>query len=228
MPQLTLWVRGLSRDQILLYIPWHWVTFPSHFFFCPAVKNDSFKGNWNSKKRKKPWKRLLNNFQLWLGIGEIENRLEERWLSSHALDFGWVLVQDNHFLEGELQGDSEITFLFLDPQQRHCRGIRQSPKKPLKETDYEKHEIQAPPLHSTEGPCRGLSVLRELHCLTKEQDWVQIIRGNETWRRLSLPFLEAGVPSRTYTKVLGCLFLCAPNSESILLSPSQTFITLFF
>lgn len=151
MPQLTLWVRGLSRDQILLYIPWHWVTFPSHFFFCPAVKNDSFKGNWNSKKRKKTWKRLLNNFQLWLGIGEIENRLEERWLSSHALDFGWVLVQDNHFLEGELQGDSEITFLFLDPQQRHCGGIRQSPKKPLKETDYEKHEIQAPPLHSTAG-----------------------------------------------------------------------------
>lgn len=68
-------------------------------------------------------------------------------LFSHALEFILVSVQDNHLLEGEPQGDCEITFLFLDQEQQHCDGIRQSLKKHLKETDYKEHEIHWLPLY---------------------------------------------------------------------------------
>lgn len=39
---------------------------------------------------------------------------QECLLFSHALEFVLVSVQENHFCEGELQGDCEITFLSLD------------------------------------------------------------------------------------------------------------------
>lgn len=53
---------------------------------------------------------------------------QECLLFSHDLEFVLVSVQENHFCEGELQGDCEITFLSLDQGQKHCEGIRQAPE----------------------------------------------------------------------------------------------------
>lgn len=56
---------------------------------------------------------------------------------------------------------------------------------------------------SSRVSAKGIWVLWEMYSVTKEQDWALIIQENETLRRLSLPFLEAGFPSRIYMKVLG-------------------------
>lgn len=137
---------------------------------------------------------------------------QECLLFSHALEFVLVSVQENRFCEGELQGDFEITFLSLDQEWKHCEGIRQSLKKHLKETDYKKHKIRwLPSLHTSLLPPpsvpgsvqKDIWVLWKMYSVTKEQDWALIIQKNETWRRLNLLFLGAGIPSRMYTKVLG-------------------------
>lgn len=74
------------------------------------------------------------------GSGKLKTG-QECLLFSHALEFVLVSVQENHFCEGERQGNCEITFLSLDQEQKHCEGIRESLKKHLKETDYKKHKI---------------------------------------------------------------------------------------
>lgn len=204
-----IWVRGTKQRPNITYPGT--ATFPSlTFFLFAAVRNDSYEGNWNNKNRKKPWERLLNNFQSWLGSREIENR--PRMLAfSHALEFILVSVQENHFCEGELQGDCEITFLFLDQEQQHCGGFRQSPRKHLKETDHKKHNLHGfhlptsllPPLSGPGSVQKGIWVLWEMYSVAREQDQALIIQENGTLRRLSLPFLEAGIPSRTSTIALG-------------------------
>lgn len=130
---------------------------------------------------------------------------------SHTLEFILVSVQENHFCEGELQGDCEITFLFLDQEQQHCGGFRQSPRKHLKETDLRNITYMAstsPPrccLHSqVQGQCKKASEFYgKMYSVAREQDQALIIQENGTLRRLSLPFLEAGIPSRTSTIALG-------------------------
>ena len=64
------------------------------------------------------------------------------------------------------------------------------------------HSLAASTISSSVS-AKGIWVLWEMYSVTKEQDWALIIQENETLRRLSLPFLEAGFPSRIYTKVLG-------------------------
>lgn len=74
---------------------------------------------------------------------------------------------------------------------------------------------------------KDIWVLWEIYSVTKEQDWALIIQGNETLRRLSLPFLEAGIPSRIYMKVLGTSLFFVLLTEKALCFHRVRFLLLF-
>lgn len=138
MPQLMVWVKGtLQRPNIIFYgtvLP-----FPPLLFFT-TVKNDSYKGNQNSKNRKKPWERLLNNFPSWLGIGEIENR--PRMLTFQPcprIRFGFSTRESFLWRRATRRLWDHISFPWSVAEA--LWRDQAVPGKHLKETDYKKHKI---------------------------------------------------------------------------------------
>ena len=81
------------------------------------------KGTGIVKTERNHEKDCLKIFQSWLGMKKLKTS-QECLLFSHALEIILVSEQENHFHEGELQGDCEITFLFLDQEENYCERIR--------------------------------------------------------------------------------------------------------